>query len=75
MTMQDHQQKKKLVAAMQRYQELDITLVELNQRVSMAEMDAKAKAMQEEMYINEIRELNVELNKVKTEVKEKATLI
>ena len=41
----------------------------------MAEMDAKAKAMQEEMYINEIRELNVELNKVKTEVKEKATLI
>ena len=60
---------------MQRYQELDITLVELNQRVSMAEMDAKAKAMQEEMYINEIRELNVELNKVKTEVKEKATLI
>ena len=60
---------------MLRYQELDITLVELNQRVSMAEMDAKAKAMQEEMYINEIRELNVELNKVKTEVKEKATLI
>ena len=60
---------------MQRYQELDITLVELNQRVSMAEMDAKAKAMQEEMYIKEIRELNVELNKVKTEVKEKATLI
>ena len=60
---------------MQRYQELDITLVELNQRVAMAEMDAKAKAMQEEMYINEIRELNVELNKVKTEVKEKATLI
>ena len=41
----------------------------------MAEMDAKAKAMQEEMYIKEIRELNVELNKVKTEVKEKATLI
>ena len=41
----------------------------------MAEMDAKAKAMQEEMYIKEIRELNAELNKVKTEVKEKATLI
>ena len=60
---------------MQRYQELDITLVELNQRVSMAEMDAKAKAMQEEMYIKEIRELNAELNKVKMEVKEKATLI
>ena len=60
---------------MQRYQELDITLVELNQRVSIAEMDAKAKAMQEEMYIKEIRELNAELNKVKMEVKEKATLI
>ena len=60
---------------MQRYQELDITLIELNQRVSIAEMDAKAKAMQEEMYIKEIRELNTELNKVKTEVKEKVTLI
>ena len=46
---------------MQRYQELDIALVELNQRVSMAEMDAKAKAVQEEIYIKEIRELNVEL--------------
>ena len=59
---------------MQRYQELDISLIEMNQRVAIAEADAKAKSIQEEMYLKEIKELTIELRKVKAELKEKTVL-
>ena len=60
---------------MQKYQELDISLIEMNQRVATAETEAKAKSIQEEMYKNEIKELTIELRKSKAELKEKTVLI
>ena len=64
--------KKQLVEAIQKYQEQEITILTLNQKVIIAEMTAKAKAEQEQTYLQRLKELTIELSNAKAQLEEES---
>ena len=60
---------------MRKYQEQEITIIQLNQKVAMAEINAKAVQEKEKTFIEKVKELTIELRNAKIQIKEKTNII